>query len=91
VGSAGFLGRPTTDGTIEIGYGVHAAHRNRGYATEAVRALVAWALGQEAVTRVIARCDPKNAPSIRVLEKAGLEREGETGGVSRWATAAVNG
>ena len=89
--SAGFLGRPTADGTVEIGYGVHGAHRNRGYATEAVRALVAWALGQEGVTRVTARCDPENAASVRVLEKAGLEREGEVGGLARWMTAAVDG
>lgn len=86
VGSAGFLGRPTAEGTIEIGYGVHHEHRNRGYATEAVRALVAWARSQEGVTRVIARCDPTNIASVRVLAKVGLEETGEVGGLSRWAT-----
>jgi RimJ/RimL family protein N-acetyltransferase len=86
VGSAGFLGRPTADATIEIGYGVHHAHRNRGYATEAVRALVGWALGRPGITRVIARCEPANIASARVLAKAGLEETGEVGGLSRWAT-----
>jgi ribosomal-protein-alanine N-acetyltransferase len=86
VGSAGFLGRPTADGTVEIGYGVHHDHRNGGYATEAVRALVDWVLSQDGVVRVIARCDPANIASVRVLAKAGLEETGEIGGLSRWAT-----
>jgi ribosomal-protein-alanine N-acetyltransferase len=87
VGSAGFLGRPTPEGTIEIGYGIHHEDRNHGYATEAVRALVDWALSQDGVTRVIARCEPENVASLRVLAKAGLEEAGELGGLSRWATS----
>ena len=42
VGSAGFIA-PPDDGTIELGYGIHADHRGAGYATEAATALVAWA------------------------------------------------
>jgi [ribosomal protein S5]-alanine N-acetyltransferase len=90
VGSAGFLGRPTADGTIEIGYGIHHEHRNRGYATEAVRTLVSWALTRDGVVRVIARCDPANIASVRVLAKTGLEETGEIGGLSRWATPAAS-
>ena len=67
VGSAGFLGSPTSEGAVELGYGVHDEHRNRGYATEAARALVAWALVQDGVVQVTARCRPANAASIRVL------------------------
>jgi RimJ/RimL family protein N-acetyltransferase len=72
VGSAGFQGRPSGEGEIELGYGVHPNFRNRGYATEAARALVAWALEQAGVERVIAHCDQDNIASHRVVEKAGL-------------------
>jgi ribosomal-protein-alanine N-acetyltransferase len=76
VGSAGFQGHPNTDGEVELGYGVHVDFRNRGYATEAARALVDWAYAQPGVRRVIAHCDPQNIPSHRVVEKAGLTRCG---------------
>jgi RimJ/RimL family protein N-acetyltransferase len=89
VGSAGFLGSPTSEGTVELGYGVHGEHRNRGYATEAARALVAWALVQDGVVRVTARCRPANAASIRVLGNAGLEQTGELDGLIRWATPSL--
>lgn len=72
VGGAGFIGRPK-EGTVEIGFDTHAAFRNRGYAAEAARALVEWGLARDDVSRVIARCDPDNAPSIRVLEKIGMQ------------------
>jgi ribosomal-protein-alanine N-acetyltransferase len=85
VGSAGFMGKRPEDGEpIELGYGVHADYRNRGYATEATRALVDWALSHPAVERVVARCDPANAPSVRVLEKIGMTRRGEEEGMLAW-------
>jgi RimJ/RimL family protein N-acetyltransferase len=77
VGSAGFMGTLPHDRAIELGYGVHPSYRNRGYATEASQALIGWALSQPSVERVLAKCDPGNPPSIRVLEKAGMTRRGE--------------
>jgi ribosomal-protein-alanine N-acetyltransferase len=76
VGSAGFQGHPSAEGVIELGYGVHPHVRNRGYATEAARALVAWAFEQAGVRRVIAHCDQDNFASHRVVEKAGLTQYG---------------
>jgi RimJ/RimL family protein N-acetyltransferase len=55
VGSAGFVGPPNERGELELGYGILEEHRNRGYATEAGGALVAWALARPGVERVIAR------------------------------------
>jgi ribosomal-protein-alanine N-acetyltransferase len=72
VGSSGFQGRPNADGDVEIGYGVHADFRNRGYATEAARALVEWAFEQPGVKTVMAHCDQDNIASHRVVAKAGL-------------------
>ena len=44
--------------------------------TEAVRAVVDWAFSLEEVFRVWAVCDTANTASARVLEKAGMAREG---------------
>jgi RimJ/RimL family protein N-acetyltransferase len=72
IGGAGFIGPPGEDGAVEIGYGVAAEWRNRGIATEAVRGLLQFAWSQPEVGRVFATTDPSNAPSARVLEKAGV-------------------
>lgn len=63
-------------GSTEIGYGVHPAYRGRGYATEAVRRLTAWALREGGLRRVELRANLDNLASIRVAEKAGFTREG---------------
>jgi RimJ/RimL family protein N-acetyltransferase len=83
VGGAGFVGRPR-GGQVELGYGIAPEARERGFATEAARGVVEWALAQPGVERVVAGCDPDNAASIRVLEKLGFERAGEADGQLRW-------
>ncbi|MDD2912976.1 MAG: GNAT family protein, partial [Candidatus Bipolaricaulis anaerobius] len=85
VGDAGFKGRPAPDGTVEIGYGTAPAFRGRGYATEAVQALIGWAFTQPAVEQVVAECVPENAASIRVLAKAGFRCTSAQAGSLRWA------
>jgi len=87
VGDGGFVGPPDERRTLELGYGVAESHRDRGYATELAAALVGWALALPEVDRVVARCEPGNAPSIRVLEKVGLRRAGERDGLLLWETA----
>jgi [ribosomal protein S5]-alanine N-acetyltransferase len=91
VGSAGFLGPPDQDGTIELGYGIHPEHRGAGYATEAAAALVRWGLASEGVRRVVARCDDTNTASISVLEKVGMRRTGAGDGTITWAAEQVSG
>ncbi|MFI6978776.1 GNAT family N-acetyltransferase [Embleya sp. NPDC050154] len=73
VGSISLLW-PPNDGALEIGYGVVASRRGRGYASEATRALVAYALTSPQVDTVYADVELSNPASVRVLEKAGLRR-----------------
>ena len=68
-----------TDGTVEIGYGILEEYRGQGCATEAVDAVVAWALRQPFVSRVEAETEPNNSASQRVLEKCGFYPSGVTG------------
>ena len=60
----------------DFGYAIAREYWNQGYTTEAVQSLVQWALDQEEIYQVWAVCDLDNPASARVLEKAGLEREG---------------
>ena len=67
------------DGSAEIGYGIAENYQNCGYATEAVSALVDWALHQPGVTCVTAETEENNIASQRVLKKSGFIPTGETG------------
>jgi ribosomal-protein-alanine N-acetyltransferase len=89
IGVCGFKGPPDGDGVVEIAYGLEAAHRGRGYAREAARALTEYALATSGVQRIRAHTLRDNTPSARVLEACGFTYIGEVidpedGLVSRW-------
>mgnify|MGYP005749167777 CR=1 FL=1 len=84
IGDVGFKGKPTEEGTVEIGYGISPNVQNKGYATESVDALIQWAFSTEAVTRIIAECLEDNTPSIKVLKKLGMELVGKDGMMLKW-------
>ena len=67
---------------VEFGFFVSRRHWGNGYATEAGRAIVDWAMSVPTIWRVWATCDCENVASVRVLEKLGLSREGT---LRRWA------
>lgn len=60
----------------EIGYIVNADHWRRGYAIEALRAVLAHAFDVVELARIEADVDPRNDASCRLVEKAGFHREG---------------
>lgn len=59
-----------------LGYWVGAPHQGRGFTTDAVRAVVAFAFEDLGLHRVEAAVRPNNPASRRVLEKAGFRHEG---------------
>ena len=69
----------TEEGNTEIGYGIEEDHQGRGYATEAVSALVDWAFEQPGVTCVTAETEESNIASHNVLKKAGFIPTGKFG------------
>jgi [ribosomal protein S5]-alanine N-acetyltransferase len=77
VGQCGFKGPPDADGMVEIAYGVASDHERKGYATEAARALVAYALSIDQVKLVRAHTLPASSASKRVLAKCGFQFVGE--------------
>jgi RimJ/RimL family protein N-acetyltransferase len=72
VGDIGFHGPPTQGGSVTVGYGLAPGARGVGYATEALRAVAAWALEQPVVVSVEADTTHANLPSQRVMERAGM-------------------
>jgi RimJ/RimL family protein N-acetyltransferase len=68
--------RSAANGAGDLGYVLARSHWGRGYATEAIRALVGFGFEHLALHRIWATCDVRNAASARVLEKVGMEREG---------------
>ncbi|WLR47394.1 GNAT family protein [Halobacillus litoralis] len=59
-----------------IGYFLDQDYNGKGYTTEAVRFLVAYAFDHLQLHRIEAGVMPHNKASIRVLEKAGFHKEG---------------
>ncbi len=60
----------------EIGYTLCHSQQGKGYATEAVRAVLSFLFTQLGKHRVTAGLDPRNASSIKLLERIGFRREG---------------
>ena len=66
-------------GVAEIGYGILEAYQDCGYATEAVKAALAWAFQHPNVTKIEAETDKENKVSQKVLAKNGFLPNGTVG------------
>lgn len=66
----------------ELGFVLARVHWRQGYMTEALNAVITWALKQKEIHRVWAVCDVDNIASARVMEKVGMQREGV---LKRWS------
>src|SRR5689334_4251897 len=77
----------------EIGFLLHPDHQGHGYATEAAEAIVELAFGAYRLHRVYGCVEPRNAASVRVLERLGMRKEAhliETEVVKgKWSSEAV--
>jgi [ribosomal protein S5]-alanine N-acetyltransferase len=78
-----FIGRIALNGIMRgamygayLGYWIDVEHVGRGLVTEAIRAVLDFAFGPAGLHRVQAAIMPRNAASLRVVEKIGFRREG---------------
>ena len=62
----------------ELGIAVTAAMQDKGYGTEAVRAMVEYGMDQLGLHRVFLKVFPDNARAIRVYEKCGFREYDRT-------------
>lgn len=89
IGQGGFKGPPSADGMVEIAYAVNPNQQGKGYATEAAKAMTAFAFRHAEVQLVRAHTLPQPNASTRVLTKCGFQHLGEVidpedGPVWRW-------
>jgi [ribosomal protein S5]-alanine N-acetyltransferase len=66
---------------LDCGYVLARAHWGQGLMSEALAAVADWAMAQPDIWRIGAVCDIDNRASARVMEKAGMRREGV---LARW-------
>jgi [ribosomal protein S5]-alanine N-acetyltransferase len=89
VGDCVFKAAPSPDGVVEIAYAIEPEHQGKGYATEAVELLLAFASQDERIKVVRAHTLNATNASARVLTKCGFKNVGEVidpedGLVTRW-------
>jgi RimJ/RimL family protein N-acetyltransferase len=72
LGAIALGGKPDPTGAVLVGYAMYPGSEGRGYATEAVRAIVDWVFAQEGVRRVRALAPVWNTPAVHVAEKVGM-------------------
>jgi RimJ/RimL family protein N-acetyltransferase len=77
VGDTSLQPAPAEFGGYEVGWHLVRSHWGKGFATEGTAPLLkhAWALGLD---EVIATIVPMNLRSVRVAERLGMERRGDT-------------
>jgi ribosomal-protein-serine acetyltransferase len=60
---------------VEIGYWVRTKYAGKGYITEAVNGITAFAILELGAKRVEIRCDSENARSAQVARRCGFAHE----------------
>ncbi len=76
IGTIGFMWYSAENSSAEIGYSLSRSFWNRGYATEALKAVVSAVFEALPLNRLEAQHDVRNPASGRVMEKCGFRREG---------------
>ncbi|WP_266182067.1 GNAT family N-acetyltransferase [Dyella humicola] len=70
----------------EIGFCLARRHWGKGYMTEAAQALIDYGFREAGLRRIEANIDPRNRPSVMVVERIGFKLEGYLR--ERWVTGA---
>jgi len=69
---------PRFDGVPEAGWVLSPTAHGKGFASEALQAVLAWSDGYLAAPRTVCIISPDNAPSLRVAAKAGYTELAQT-------------
>jgi len=74
IGMVGIGNKKEVDNEIEIAYFISESHSNRGYISEAAKAMSQWTLKSLGLDYLIAIVETDNYPSQRVAEKCGFKK-----------------
>lgn len=83
LGEAGFLEAkremtPSIEGTLEVGWVLSPSAHGKGYATEAVTAMIEWGAAHFPDRRMTCIVAPENGASMRVAGKLGFRERART-------------
>ena len=84
IGDIGFYRKPDEHGAVEIGFGMAEGERGKGYASEALAAMMDWLCAHAKVKTVKASCHTQNLTSARMLKKAGLKETNRDKELIHW-------
>jgi [ribosomal protein S5]-alanine N-acetyltransferase len=73
IGVVGIHPKDEIDNEVEVLYGISDNYQNKGYATEASKALIQWTFENTQLKSLVAIVKPENIPSKIVIEKLGFE------------------
>ena len=76
VGTCGFANLEAAHTRAELGYVLSRGYWGRGFASEAVQAMIGFGFENMGLNRIEACCIAENVASTRVMEKAGMTHEG---------------
>ena len=76
IGTCGFTRFDFHSNSAEVGYVLNPEYWGKGYATEAVKAVVKFGFETIGVVRIEAKYMEGNTASLRVMEKVGMSYEG---------------
>lgn len=84
IGGIGFSGFPDEDGKTMVGYGLDVRYHGKGYASEALQAMLTWGFRYPALTTVVADAPLKHIASHRVLIKNGFVETHRDDQLTHW-------
>lgn len=84
VGDICIVGEPNSSGEIEIGYGTYDEFQKKGFMTEAVGGMIAWAKTQPKVFSIVASTDKDNVASYTILQKNNFLKVSESETMFNW-------
>ncbi len=73
IGGCGFRINDDSENRGYFGYIINPNFWNKGFATEACKTLLDFVVREFGITEIEAKCDVRNIPSQKVLEKCGLK------------------
>jgi len=95
IGSGGYKGSPTAEGSVEIGYEIATAYRNKGFATEMAKSLIIHAFNHDYIKIIHAHTLANENASTKVLSKCGFVKVEELidpndGAIWKWSISKEN-
>lgn len=76
IGTIAFVNVYLNHECAEVGYALSKKYWNRGFVTEAIKAVIKYGFDELSLNRIEAHCEEANIGSWKVMEKAGMKYEG---------------